>query len=251
MANKSRIFSRNAGRWLTLALLALTLVGCAGTQSRNTDPINDPWEGYNRKIHAFNMGLDKVVRPIAVGYDKVTPDPLQRGIGNFFRNLGYPVTALNQILQGKFSELGESTQRFLVNTVMGLAGFADLATEWGIPYHDEDFGQTLATWGWDDSRYFVLPVFGPSTVRDGLGRSFYGYFHPISYAAREEELYWPIAFDLLQTRAALLPRDQQIFDAYDPYAFVRDAWLQNREFLIYDGEPPEPDYDSFLEDFEE
>lgn len=234
-----------------LLLAALLLGGCAGTQNRHTDPVNDPWEGYNRKIHAFNMGLDKVIRPVAVGYDRITPDPLQRGIGNFFRNLAYPVTALNQILQGKFRELGESSQRFFANTVLGLAGFADPATKWGIPYHDEDFGQTLAVWGWEDSRYFVLPLFGPSTPRDFLGRSFYGTFHPISYLAREEEVYWPMAADLIQTRAALLPRDQQMFEAYDPYAFLRDAWLQNREFLIYDGNPPEPDYDAFLEELEQ
>ena len=97
----------------------------------------------------------------------------------------------------------------------------------------------------------MLPLFGPSTPRDFLGRSFYGTFHPISYLAREEEVYWPMAADLIQTRAALLPRDQQMFEAYDPYAFLRDAWLQNREFLIYDGNPPEPDYDAFLEELEQ
>lgn len=238
-------------RYLVTVLLSLLMAGCAGTQSRQTDPINDPWEGYNRKMHAFNMGLDKVVRPVAVGYDKITPDPLQRGIGNFFRNLAYPVTALNQLFQGKFQQFGESTERFLANTIFGLLGFFDTATKWGIPQHDEDFGQTLAVWGWDDSRYFVLPVFGPSTLRDGLGRSFYGTFHPVSYAAREESIYWPIATDLIQRRAALLPRDAQMFEAYDPYVFVRDAWLQNREFLIYDGDPPEPDYEAYLDDIEE
>lgn len=242
---------RSLLRMLAMCLAGLLLAGCAGTQSRNTDPVNDPWEGYNRKMHAFNMGVDKVVRPIAVGYDTVTPDPLQRGIGNFFRNLDYPVTALNQILQGKFTELGESTQRFIANTLFGLLGFADQATKWGIPYHDEDFGQTLAEWGWDDSRYLVLPLLGPSTVRDTLGRSFYGYFHPVSYMAREEGVYWPIAVDLLQIRASLLPRDEQVFSAYDPYVFIRDAWLQNRTFLIFDGNPPTPDYDSFLDELEE
>ena len=87
-----------------LIVLALMLAGCAGTQSRNTDPVNDPWEGYNRKVFAFNEGMDKVVRPIAVGYDKITPDPVQRGVGNFFRNLDAPVTYVNQVLQGKFKQ---------------------------------------------------------------------------------------------------------------------------------------------------
>ena len=248
--SKNLLRTMNSQRWLGV-VLCVFLSGCAGTQSRDTDPEGDPWEGFNRKMHAFNMNLDKVARPIAVGYDKVMPDPLQRGVGNFFRNLNYPVTVLNQLLQGKFREAGQSTGRFLMNTTIGLLGFIDVASKEGIPYHDEDLGQTLATWGWTDSRYLVMPIFGPSTMRDFLGRGFYGYFHPISYMAREKSVYWPIAADLLQRRAALLPRDQDIFDAYDPYLFVRDAWLQNREYLIYDGEPPEPDYDAYLDELED
>lgn len=243
--------ARPAWRSILLAAALALLTGCAGTQSRDTDPVGDPWEGYNRKVHAFNMAVDKnLLRPIAVGYDRITPDPLQRGIGNFFRNLNYPVTALNQLFQGKFRELGESTDRFFANTIFGLLGFFDIAGKAGIPYHDEDFGQTLAGWGWEDSRYFVVPFLGPSTLRDTLGRGFYGYAHPVSYLAREESIYWPIAADLIQVRATLLTRDQQIYEAYDPYAFIRDAWLQNREFLIYDGIPPEPDYESYLDDLE-
>jgi phospholipid-binding lipoprotein MlaA len=234
-----------------LAMVVALLAGCAGTQSRNTDPVRDPWEGYNRKVHAFNMGLDKVVRPIAVGYDKITPEPVQRGIGNFFRNLSWPVTFTNQLLQGKFSEGMESTARFLVNSTLGVFGIFDVATRAGIPEYDEDFGQTMAKWGWEDSRYFVLPLFGPSTLRDGIGRSYYGYLHPLNWYAREEHVYWPIALDLLQTRANLLEQDQAVFDAYDPYVFVRDAWLQNREYLIFDGEPPTPDYDTYLDDIED
>jgi phospholipid-binding lipoprotein MlaA len=235
-----------------LAACLMLLTACAGTQSRNTDPVRDPWEGYNRKIHAFNMGVDKaVLRPIARGYDRITPDPIQRGIGNFFRNLNYPVTGLNQLFQGKFSEFGESTERFLANTIFGLLGFVDIASKAGLPQHDEDFGQTMAVWGWEDSRYFVLPFLGPRTVRDTLGRSFYGYAHPISYLAREESIYWPFAADIIQIRAALLPQDQAIQEAYDPYVFIRDAWLQRREYLIYDGNPPEPDYDAYLEELGE
>mgnify|MGYP000406884846 CR=1 FL=1 len=239
-------------RCLVVALCGLVAAGCAGTQNRHTDPVNDPWEGYNRKMHAFNMGVDKaVLRPLAKGYDTITPDPLQRGIGNFFRNLGYPVTALNQVFQGKFGALGESTDRFIKNTVFGLFGFFDVATATGIPFHDEDFGQTMAGWGWEDSRYFVLPIFGPSTVRDTLGRSVYGTVHPLNIYAREEHEYWPIAVDVVQFRAQLLFRDEQVAAAYDPYVFIRDAWLQRREFLIYDGQPPEPDYDAYLQELEE
>lgn len=235
-----------------LPVLILTLLSaCAGTQNRHTDPVGDPWEGYNRKMHAFNMGLDKVVRPIAVGYDRVTPDPLQRGIGNFFRNLAYPVTVSNQVLQGKFVAGIESTARFLVNSTLGLLGFFDVASRAGLPQHDEDFAQTLATWGWEQSRYFVLPILGPSSLRDALGRSFYGYLHPVSWYAREEHVYWPMALDLLQLRASLLEQDQAIFESYDPYVFLRDAYLQHREFLIHDGDPPTPDYDIYLDDVED
>ena len=240
--------------WRRLLICALTVAflrACAGTQSRNTDPINDPWEGYNRKIHAFNMGVDRyVARPLAKGYDTVTPAPIKRGIGNFFRNLNYPVTAFNQIMQGKWQELGESTDRFLANTIFGLLGFFDIASRADLPYHREDFGQTLAVWGWKDSNYLVMPFLGPYTTRDLLGRSFYGYLHPISYAAREG-VYWPIPAELIQLRSELLPLDAEIDAQYDPYVFIRDALLQRRTNLIYDGSPPELDYEALLEDFEE
>ena len=155
---------------ISIVLLSLLLAGCAGTQSRHTDPENDPWEGFNRKVYAFNDGLDKVVRPIAVGYDKIMPDPFQRGVGNFFRNLDAPVTFFSQILQGKFAQSGTTIGRFLLNSTVGLLGFFDVATKAGIPFYNEDLGQTLASWGYEDSRYLVLPFFGPSTFRDGTGR---------------------------------------------------------------------------------
>ena len=143
----------------------------------------------------------------------------------------------------------DRTARFLMNSTVGLAGFFDVATKVGLPEHNEDFGQTLAVWGWDQSRYLVMPIFGPYTMRDFLGRSFYGYFHPISYAAREESIYWPIAVDLITLRAELLPFDEQVKSAPDPYILIRDVYLQNREFNIHDGDPPAPDYDALLEDF--
>src|SRR5210317_1363582 len=138
-----------------IVLLSLFLAGCAGTQSRNTDPEMDPWEGYNRKVFAFNQGVDKVARPIAVAYDKITPDPVQRGVGNFFRNLDAPVTYVNQVLQGKFKESLATLGRFLVNSTFGLFGFFDIASQMGIPFYNEDLGQTMANWGYKDSRYLM------------------------------------------------------------------------------------------------
>jgi phospholipid-binding lipoprotein MlaA len=240
-------------RPVLLAIMLLQLVilgGCASQQVTLTDPERDPWEAYNRKIHSFNMGLDRaILRPVAKGYDVIMPDAPQRGVRNFFRNLGYPVTFVNLILQGKFEDSLTATGRFLMNSTVGVLGFFDVATKVDIPKFDEDMGQTLAVWGWKDSRYLVMPLFGPYTVRDFIGRGFYGYFHPISYAVREYNNYSPLVVDLITLRAELLPFQAELDAANDPYALIRDVWLQNREFKIYDGDPPEVDYDALLEEY--
>lgn len=228
----------------------LLLTACSSQPVTPSDPERDPWEAYNRKIHAFNMGVDKaIMKPVAKGYDYVMPDAPQRGVRNFFKNLAYPVTFINLLLQGKFTASMDETARFLMNSTVGLAGFFDVATKAGLPRHEEDMGQTLAVWGWKDSRYLVMPFFGPYTLRDFLGRSFYGYAHPISYVAREYDNYWPMVIDLATLRAELLPFDDQLQSASDPYILVRDVYLQNREFRIYDGDPPAPDYDALLDEF--
>jgi phospholipid-binding lipoprotein MlaA len=232
-------------------LLSILLAGCAGTQSRNTDPENDPWEGFNRKIFAFNDGLDKVARPIAVGYDKIMPDPFQRGVGNFFRNLDSPVTYISQVLQGKFGESITTIGRFLLNSTVGVLGFFDVATKWGMPYYNEDLGQTFATWGYQDSRYLMLPFIGPSTFRDGVGRLGDSYIHPVGRAihGNDEWALWIVrGIDL---RARYLDQDAEFKEAYDPYVLMRDIWMQNREYQIYDGDPPILDYDMYLDDFDE
>jgi phospholipid-binding lipoprotein MlaA len=232
--------------------IAVALSACAGTQNLHTDPENDPWEGFNRKVHRLNSNLDTAVaRPVAKAYQKVIPKPVKKGVSNFFRNIDYPVTFINQVLQGKFKASGISTGRFLINSTVGLLGVFDPATKMGIPDSDEDFGQTLAKWGYENSRYLVLPLFGPSTLRDGMGRSIYGYAHPVSYWAREDHFYTPLVLDMVQTRAAFLNQDDAMDEAYDDYTLIRDAWLQNRQYKIYDGEPPLLDYDSYLEELEE
>ena len=237
--------------FITIIVLQLTLLGgCASQQVTLTDPERDPWEAYNRKIHSFNMGLDRaILRPVAKGYDIIMPDAPQRGVRNFFKNLAYPVTFINLILQGKFEDSLTATGRFLMNSSVGVLGFFDVATKVDIPKFDEDFGQTLAVWGWKDSRYLVMPLFGPYTARDFIGRGFYGYFHPISYAVREYNNYIPLVVDLITLRAELLPFQAELDAASDPYVLVRDVWLQNREFKIYDGDPPQVDYDALLEEY--
>jgi phospholipid-binding lipoprotein MlaA len=242
--------ARRAARLLAMLLCWLVLAGCASRQTTLTDPERDPWESYNRKIHAFNEGFDKAIfRPVARGYDYVMPDAPQRGVRNFFRNLNYPVTLLNSLLQGKIERAFTATGRFLVNSSIGLLGFFDVATKAGIPYYEEDFGQTLAVWGWKDSRYLEMPFIGPYTLRDLAGRSFYGYVHPISYAIREHDNYWPLVGDLISLRAELLPLQADIDAAADPYVLIRDVYLQRREFEIYDGDPPAPDYEALLEEY--
>jgi phospholipid-binding lipoprotein MlaA len=237
--------------WLLLLLLQLLLLaGCASQPTTMTDPERDPWEAYNRKIHTFNMGFDKAIfRPVARGYDAIVPDAPQRGVRNFFKNLSYPVTFINLILQGKFQDSLTATGRFLMNSTVGGLGFVDVASKVDIPEYDEDFGQTLAVWGWRDSRYLVMPIFGPYTARDFIGRGFYGYFHPISYAVREYNNYIPLVVDLISLRAELLPFQAELDAASDPYVLVRDVWLQNREYKIYNGDPPQPDYDALLEEY--
>ncbi len=231
--------------------LSLLIAGCAGTQNRHTDPENDPWEGFNRKIYAFNDGLDKVVRPVAVGYDKIMPDPFQRGVGNFFRNIDTPVTFVNQVLQGKFKQSGSSVGRFLVNSTIGLLGFFDVATKMGLPYYDEDLGQTLAAWGYENSRYLMLPVLGPSSVRDGVGRFTDSYYHPVGRALHGRDIYAYWIVRGVDQRARFLDQDEEFEQAYDPYVLLRDVWLQNREFQVYDGDPPMTDYDLYLDDYAE
>jgi phospholipid-binding lipoprotein MlaA len=237
-------------RLATMLLLAALLAGCATQQTTPTDPERDPWEGYNRGMHAFNDSLDRAVfRPVAKGYDAVMPDGPQRGVRNFFRNLDYPVTLLNSLLQGNMERAFTSTGRFLMNSSIGVLGFFDVASKAGIPYYDEDFGQTLATWGWKDSRYLVMPVLGPFTVRDLLGRSFHGYAHPINWAIREHDQYIPLIVDLVSLRAELLPLQAELDAAADPYVLIRDVYLQRREYEIYNGDPPAPDYDALLEEY--
>lgn len=231
--------------------LSLFLTACATTQNQHTDPENDPWEGFNRKVYAFNDGLDKVVRPIAVGYDKIMPDPFQRGVGNFFRNLDAPVTFVHSILQGKFTESADVLGRFLINSTIGLLGFFDVASRMNIPFYDEDLGQTLAKWGYQHSSYLMLPLFGPSTLRDGIGRLSDSYISPVGRAIHGRNQWGYYIVRGIDRRARYLDQDVELEKAYDPYVLLRDVWLQNRQYQIYDGDPPLTDYDLYLEDYPE
>jgi phospholipid-binding lipoprotein MlaA len=225
---------------LLLALLAaLTLSACATTGG---DP-RDPWEGLNRKTYAFNDALDKaVLKPIAQGYQKVTPAFAQEGVNNFYSNLEDVGTALNNIAQGKLKEGASDAARFVVNSVIGVLGLWDVATPMGFEKHDEDFGQTLGWWGVPPGPYLVLPLLGPSTARDAPARavdpSWY-YYGRLDDTGRDR-VHWSLfGLDKVRTRANLL-KAEGILDeaALDKYTFLRDAWLQRRRNQVFDGNAP-------------
>lgn len=199
-----------------------------------TPPVSDPWEGFNRKMHGFNNVLDRLVlRPVAAGYEKAIPDYVQSGVSRFFTNLSLPATALNQAMQGRPAHAGQSLGRFLVNSTVGIAGVFDPATRFGIPRRDgEDFGQTLATWGWRDSRYFVMPGLGPRTVRDAVafvGDEQMALTARIDSSSVTDKL---LIMQMVDGRARLLPLDQARKDAMDDYTFVREVWAQRRNRQI-------------------
>ncbi len=245
---------RLPGRSFLVIGLVLALSACATTAPppEERHP-HDPWEPFNRNIHDFNMAADRaVLRPLAKGYDKITPAPAQRGIRNFFTNLRSPVTMLNLLLQGRPVDAGTQLKRFFVNTVYGIGGLFDIASAGGIETYDEDFGQTMAVWGWNQSRYLVLPFLGPSTLRDGIGRVPDAYANVAWRLALEESSYVLIGLNVIQIRHSLLPLDDDLESAFDSYSFMRDGWLQRRDHLIHEGESQLPDYEQFLdEDWED
>lgn len=224
---------------ITLAALAALLVGCAHAPA--DDPA-DPLEPVNRGVFAFNTVLDKgIVKPLARGYDWATPSLLREGIGNFFSNLFYPTTIVNDLLQGKGRQAASDSARFILNTVAGLGGILDLATGLDLPEHDEDFGQTFGHWGFGEGWYLMLPVLGPSSNRDLLGRFGDGAMNPISYADTTTNLVGSGVY-AVERRAQLLGADALIEQQLDPYIFIRSVYLQTRQNAVYDGNPPAEDY---------
>ena len=204
----------------------------------------DPWEKFNRRVFRFNDTLDRyALKPVAQGYRKVTPRPLRAGITNFFRNLKMPVVMLNDLLQGKVRAAGQDVSRFLVNSTLGFVGFVDASTVLGIPLNEEDFGQTLGVWGLPSGPYVVLPFFGPSTIRDGVGTGVDFVSDPITLQFNTEERVGLWAGRVVNTRANLIDVEEIIQG--DRYLFIRDLYLQSRAFDLKDGRV---DSDPFLDD---
>jgi phospholipid-binding lipoprotein MlaA len=220
---------------LALLLAGLMLTGCATLPSGKPDP-RDPWERFNRSSFAFNDALDRAVaKPVAKAYKKVTPRVIRTGISNVFSNLNTVTTVINDALQGKMRDAGRDSARFLLNSTLGLAGLFDPASAAGLENNDEDFGQTLGKWGVKSGPYLMLPFLGPSTVRDSFARIPDQYTNPVNYLEDDSTRYIIVGADFVDMRAGLLDLDAQLERSYDRYAFVRNAWLQRREYKVTDG----------------
>jgi phospholipid-binding lipoprotein MlaA len=222
-----------------LAIAALAVVsGCAALPGPAHK--QDPWERYNRGMYAFNDAVDRqFLKPVAVTYVEGTPDFLREGVSNFFGNLQDLGTGANNLLQGKFAEGISDLGRFAFNSVVGIGGLWDVATPAGLEKHTEDFGQTLGWWGVPPGPYFVIPLLGPSTLRDAPAR----WVDPTFYKGRwidNEAATWSLTgLDIIGTRAQLLKAEKVLDEAaLDKYSFTRDAWLQRRRNHVYDGSPP-------------
>lgn len=222
---------------LALASLAaiLLLNACAALPPGERDP-RDRFERMNRSVYRFNDALDRgIARPVATTYTRVTPQPIRTGVSNFFENLTYPATMGNDLLQGKPLQFTRDTARFIVNTTIGIGGLFDPATPMGLVANKEDFGQTLGRWGIPAGPYLVLPILGPSTVRDGFGDLVDQFADPKNYVKDDPTRYSLWALRLLDRRAQLLGTDNILQRSFDPYAFVRNAYLARRDYLIKGG----------------
>lgn len=190
-------------------------------------------------MFAVHEGVDTVLKPVAKGYDEVTPDPVKTGIGNFFGNLADVWIAVNNLLQGKLTEGASDVGRFLVNSTVGILGLIDVASEIGLDKHDEDFGQTLGYWGVGDGPYLFWPVIGPRNVRDTLGFVVDVSADPVGHLEDVSARNTLIGVRLIDYRASLLPADKVVEEAaFDKYNYLRNAYFQNRRSVIHDGNPP-------------
>ena len=213
---------------------------------------DDPFEGFNRAMFSFNDTADTyVVKPVAKAYRFVTPGFVDEGVTNFFNNLDDVETFVNSLLQGKFHNATVTLNRIIYNSIFGLAGIIDVATGFGLQNDEEDFGQTLAVWGYEESSYLVLPLLGPSTVRDLSGFAVDSFFEPLQYVDQvtDEQRLLATGLKLVDKRADLLAAENLLVGA-DRYSFLRNAFLQNREFLIKDGDVEDSFSDDDFEDLD-
>ena len=262
LAGDSRLDRPQAGSYKSERKLAfgmlvigivLTLGGCTTRQVRGDAAVDtqapsspteklDPWEPTNRRIHAFNRELDRyVMKPVARTWLRV-PKPIRQGVGNVFDNLQEPVVSLNLLAQGEPHKSWQSVVRFLLNSTFGVAGIFDVAAAGGVPEYRGDFGQTFARWGWEPSRYVVMPVFGPSSVRDGLARLINSQVSPINKVGQEVGPGFGLLYGVI-SRANALPNEAFTENAADEYLLLRDVYYQRRGCQIRDCTEDMPDYE--------
>ena len=228
---------------LTVAAIAIALAGCTTIEAARGGPGQrlDPWEKWNRKVFNFNEDVDKaVLKPVATTYTNVVPQPVRRSVGNFFSNFADAWSAINNMLQGKFEAGFEDVTRVGANTLFGLFGILDVASEMGLEHHYEDFGQTLGRYGVGAGAYVVLPILGPSSVRDAAAIPVDRLASPPAFFNGTRTQIGLTVLQIVNTRAGLLGATRVIDDiALDKYTFVRDAYLQRRRSLVFDGDVPE------------
>ena len=217
-----------------LCLCLLLLYGCATLPPGTSRTPRDPWERMNRTTYKVNDALDRaILKPVAKGYHRAVPQFAQTGVSNFLTNLAYPKVMVNDLLQGEFKAFGNDTARLLLNSTLGIGGLFDPATAAGLDRNDRDFGQTFGKWGMKSGPYLVLPFLGPSDVRDSLGLVPEYFADPRSLLIKNPWWKWPLwALDVIDRRVELLPLDPQVESAYDPYALVRNVYLQRRDFKV-------------------
>lgn len=233
---------------VVLLATAVLLAGCTSTGSTDLARAEaDPWERSNRRVHNFNKGLDRfVLRPTGQAYRAVVPPPVRTAVTNAYGNYGEPANFANSVLQGKFAQAFRTVDRFLLNSTLGLGGIADVATDLGRPREPEDFGQTLARWGVASGPYMVLPLFGPSTLRDGIATPLDFFVDPADFV-RNAWLSpgWDVriamaAGRVINFRNTLIDTgvDKLLADSLDDYALARSAYLQRRRLQLFDGQLP-------------
>ncbi len=235
-------------RWARMLVSALVVLACTACATVGNAPARqsagqklDPWENWNRKVFSFNEGLDEhVLKPVATAYQSVVPSFVRTAVHNFFSNAEDAWSAVNHLLQGKFQSGFEMMVRFNTNTVFGLGGVLDVASEAGIERQPEDFGQTLGRWGFGAGAFIMWPVLGPSSVRDSVALPLDRSATPaVVFRDYADEL-GILTVQLIDTRANLLGASRVIDDiALDKYTFIRDGYLARRRSLVYDGNPPD------------
>jgi phospholipid-binding lipoprotein MlaA len=232
-----------ARKLLAGLLIAALLPACATLPPDAKPDPRDRFERVNRGIYSFNSALDRnLARPAARAYVAATPAPVRTGIGNFFGNLGYTKVMINDLLQGKVRDFFADTARLLVNTTIGIGGLFDPASQLGLVEHDEDFGQTLGAWGVPAGPFLMLPLLGPSTMRDTVGLVADRFSEPDTYLVNTWHGRIGLTVgSLLDSRASLLGTDEMLAQSFDPYAFMRNAYLQRREYQVRDGGPSAQD----------